>query len=531
MPFASFSRLRLASRLAIAFALVCLVTSLAAAVGIWRLAGLQAIAHDLGGASTERALLARELHAIVVLSASRAETLLQVADPAVAARIDADRKATSARSTAVRQRLEELADTDETRRLFAEIDRQGNAFRALRDELVKRQRSGSEVTAQDIDGRLRPAAVQYAGAVEALADYQKGRVAQAQQAADASAREGKWLLGAGSLLAVAISAGCAWLLARSIVAPLGDASRMAGRIAGGDLTTAMPAAGPAGRDEVRALAGDLDTMQSRLAALVAGLRGASESVRTASAEIATGNLDLSGRTEQTASNLQQIAASMEQLIATVQQSADAARQADRLAGGAAEVASRGREAVGRMVDTMDGIASASRRIADITGVIDGIAFQTNILALNAAVEAARAGEQGRGFAVVAGEVRSLAQRSATASREIGALIADSVRQVGEGARQAQDAGATMGEIVDSVQRVNAIVGEISTSAGEQSAGLAQVGQAVAQLDQMTQQNAALVEESSAATESLKAQAAQLAALVDTFRLPPGGTAGGALALR
>jgi methyl-accepting chemotaxis protein len=531
MPIASFSRMRLASRLAVAFALVCLVTSLAAGIGIWRLSGLQDIADDLGGASSERALLARELHAIVVLSSSRAETLLQVADPAVAARIDADRKLTSARSTEVRKRLESLADTDETRRLFAEIDAQGNAFRGLRDELVKRQKAGGAVTAEDIDARLRPAAARYSAAVEALAAYQQGRVGEAKQAADASAREGRLLLGAGSLLAVAISIGCAWLLSRSIVAPLGDASRMAGRIAGGDLTTAMPAAGPAGRDEVRALAGDLDTMQARLAALVAGLRGASESVRTASAEIATGNLDLSGRTEQTASNLQQIAASMEQLIATVGQSAEAARQADRLAGGATEVATRGRDAVGQMVHTMEGIATASRRIADITGVIDGIAFQTNILALNAAVEAARAGEQGRGFAVVAAEVRSLAQRSATASREIGALIADSVRQVGEGARQAQGAGATMGEIVESVQRVNAIVGTISTAAGEQSSGLAQVGQAVAQLDRMTQQNAALVEESSAATESLKAQAMQLASLVGAFRLPGGEPAPGALALR
>jgi methyl-accepting chemotaxis protein len=519
--------MRLAARLALAFALVCLVTSLAAAVGVWRLSDLEAIADDLGGASSERALLARELHAIVVLSASRAETLLQVDDPTIAARIDADRKATSARSTAVRKRLEELADTDETRRLFAAIDAQGNAFRSLRDELVQRQKSGSPVTAADIDTRLRPATDRYAAAVEALAAYQQGRVTEARQAARASEREGKWLLGAGTLFAIAISIGCAWLLARSIVAPLGDASRMAGRIAGGDLTTAMPAAGPAGRDEVRALVGDLDAMQSQLGALVAGLRGASESVRTASAEIATGNLDLSGRTEQTASNLQQIAASMEQLIATVGQSAEAARQADRMAGSATEVATRGRTAVGQMVHTMDGIASASRRIADITGVIDGIAFQTNILALNAAVEAARAGEQGRGFAVVAGEVRSLAQRSAAASREIGALIADSVRQVGEGARQAQDAGATMGEIVESVQRVNAIVGEISATAGEQSTGLAQVGQAVAQLDRMTQQNAALVEESSAATESLKAQAVQLASLVGAFRLP----AGGALALR
>ena len=220
---------------------------------------------------------------------------------------------------------------------------------------------------------------------------------------------------------------------------------------------------------------------------------------------------------------------MEQLVATVRQTADAARQANALAGSAGSVAHSGRDAVAKMVATMEGIAGSSRRISDITGVIDSIAFQTNILALNAAVEAARAGEQGRGFAVVASEVRSLAQRSATAAREIGGLIAESVRQVDDGTRQAQAAGATMGEIVDSVGRVTAIIGEISVATGEQSTGLGQVSEAVSQLDQMTQQNAALVEESSAAAEGLKAQAQHLSDLVGTFRLPAGPSGG--LALR
>jgi methyl-accepting chemotaxis protein len=252
------------------------------------------------------------------------------------------------------------------------------------------------------------------------------------------------------------------------------------------------------------------------------MRGASDSVATASAEIATGNTDLSARTEQAASNLQQIAASMEELVTTVRQSADSARQATQLAGSASGTATRGREAVDKVVATMGGIAAASRKISDIAGVIDSIAFQTNILALNAAVEAARAGEQGRGFAVVAGEVRSLAQRSATAAKEIGSLIGDSVRQIDTGARLAQQAGVTMGEIVDSVQQVSTIIGAVSNAADEQSLGLGQIGEAVSQLDQMTQQNAALVEESTAAAEGLKGQAVRLAELVGTFQLPQRG---------
>jgi methyl-accepting chemotaxis protein len=255
---------------------------------------------------------------------------------------------------------------------------------------------------------------------------------------------------------------------------------------------------------------------------IAQVRQAADSIGTASTEIAGGNADLSARTEQTASNLQQAASSMEQLTGTVAHSADAAAQANQLASSAAQVARRGGEVVGQVVSTMDEIHASSRKIADIIGVIDGIAFQTNILALNAAVEAARAGEQGRGFAVVAGEVRSLAQRSAEAAKEIKALIGTSVDKVETGSKLVADAGATMNEIVASVQRVSDIIGEISAAAREQSSGLGQVNAAVADLDRMTQQNAALVEQSAAAAESLKEQAKRLAHIVATFRLSGGG---------
>ena len=251
---------------------------------------------------------------------------------------------------------------------------------------------------------------------------------------------------------------------------------------------------------------------------ISQVRASADSINTASAEIATGNQDLSTRTEQTASNLQQAASSMVQLTGTVKQSADSARQANQLASSAAEVAQRGGSVVAQVVSTMDEINTSSKKIADIIGVIDSIAFQTNILALNAAVEAARAGEQGRGFAVVASEVRSLAGRSAEAAREIKGLIGASVEKVDAGSRLVADAGQTMTEIVSSVQRVTDIIGEITAASSEQSDGIGQVNQAVSQLDQMTQQNAALVEQSAAAAESLREQAASLARVVGTFQL-------------
>ena len=261
-----------------------------------------------------------------------------------------------------------------------------------------------------------------------------------------------------------------------------------------------------------------DAMQESLVKVVGSVLQGSEGVATASAEIAQGNNDLSARTEQQASALQQTAASMEQLGTTVQQNANHAEQAHRLASQASEVAQRGGKAVGRVVDTMQAIQASSRRISEIIGVIDGIAFQTNILALNAAVEAARAGDQGRGFAVVATEVRSLATRSAEAAREVKSLITASVEQVEQGHGLVADAGQTMQRIMDAIQRVSTIVDEISHASAEQSAGVGQVGQAVSQMDQVTQQNAALVEEGAAAAESLKEQAAQLVGAVAVFRL-------------
>ncbi len=290
----------------------------------------------------------------------------------------------------------------------------------------------------------------------------------------------------------------------------------------GDLTQRIDAQGD---DELAQIARSFNNFATKLAAVLSQIREASHSVHMAAQEIATGNHDLSARTEQTAANLQQTAASMEELTATVTHSSDTARQANQLVATAAQTAQQGGEIMHRVVTSMESITTSSRKISDIIGVIDSIAFQTNILALNAAVEAARAGEQGRGFAVVASEVRQLAQRSAAAAKEIKGLITESVHGVEVGSQQVNQAGASMQEIVQSVRRVSDLIGEITASSAEQRDGISQVNQAVANLDQMTQQNAALVEESSAASAAMSEQAQRLAQVVSTFKTDARGTAG------
>ncbi len=323
------------------------------------------------------------------------------------------------------------------------------------------------------------------------------------------------LMGVALAVAICASLFVAVLSARGTARNLRGASEVAGRLADGDLGARFAIDT---RDELGDLSHSLDRMCEAFAKMIGDIRKTSESVSVASSEIAQGNAELSSRTEQQAGNLQQTAASMEQLSATVKNSANTARQANQLAASASEVAARGGLAVGQVVSTMSEIQTSSRKIAEIIGVIDGIAFQTNILALNAAVEAARAGEQGRGFAVVAGEVRNLAQRSAQAAREIKLLISDSVQKVDSGSRQVTEAGQTMRDIVDQVKRVADLIGEITSATLEQNSGIGQVNSAVTQLDQMTQQNAALVEQSAAAAESLKLQAARLAQAVAIFKL-------------
>jgi methyl-accepting chemotaxis protein-1 (serine sensor receptor) len=420
-------------------------------------------------------------------------------------------------------KLKEMAQApgvpDAVRAKIDKIDEAERAYGPIAVAIVKLALEGKRdeaIARMNDDCRPHLAAV-----VAATQDYSSFTAERAEaQIGQAEAAYGtqRNLLIAACLVAFTGAALAGLLIVRSLSRALGaepaDLGAAAQRVASGVL---LPVEGAQDAPTGSVMA-SLSTMQANLAGIVKQVRGASESIATGTAQIATGNADLSQRTEEQASALQQTAATMEELGTTVRHNADNARQANEMAAGASEFAAKGGSVVARVVETMRGIDDSSKRIADIIGVIDGIAFQTNILALNAAVEAARAGEQGRGFAVVAGEVRSLAQRSAAAAKEIKVLITHSVEQVDQGSILVGEAGRTMGEIVGSIRRVSDIVAEISSASVEQSSGVSQVGQSVSEMDRVTQQNAALVEESAAAAESLNHQAAQLVEAVASFRL-------------
>ncbi len=365
-------------------------------------------------------------------------------------------------------------------------------------------------------GRITPLFQKANDGVKTLAKDLQASIQNNKDNLQATVRQVVWLIAGVTVLLLAIIIPLTILNMHSICRPIDQAEQVAKAIAQGDLSDHQ--IDTSGHDEAARLLRSLAEMQQSLSKLVGQVRQSTDSLSTASAEIASGNQDLSVRTEQTASNLQRAASSMDLLTSTVRQTADASRQANQLASSAGEVAARGGNVVSQVISTMTDINASSKKIIDIISVIDGIAFQTNILALNAAVEAARAGEQGRGFAVVASEVRSLAGRSAEAAKEIKSLIGASVERIETGSRLVTDAGQTMTDIVNSVQRVSDIIGEITAAAAEQSHGIDEVNTSVVQLDQMTQQNAALVEQSAAAAESLREQAERLAQVVGTFKL-------------
>ena len=389
-------------------------------------------------------------------------------------------------------------------------------YLALQDKFLELLDKGqTEEAVAVLEKEMPPKLAPYKEAVLGLHKFQSDMMDRSVETATAELRSMQWIVMAAALVALALGLLMAWWIIRSITAPIRKAVEVADAVAAGDLTQRIDAQG---QSETALLLQALQRMQDGLAQVVSRVRTGSESVATASQQIAQGNHDLSARTESQASALEQTAASMEQLNSTVRQNADNAGQANQLAQSASTVAVQGGEVVADVVRTMKEINDSSTKIADIIGVIDSIAFQTNILALNAAVEAARAGEQGRGFAVVAGEVRTLAGRSAEAAREIKQLINASVERVEAGTALVDRAGQTMTEVVQSIQRVTDIMGEISAASHEQSQGVSQVGEAVTQMDQVTQQNAALVEEMAAAAASLNTQANDLVAAVATFQL-------------
>jgi len=446
-------------------------------------------------------------------NAARTMAGLMAEDPGLAARLKPEMDATSARISELQKKIEAQAESEDEKRILAEIGQSRGVYIAARNAAAKQSEAGARSAAlatvrRDLDN--------YLAAQQRFVDLQAERaVALADQVEQTRTLD---IAVTAAILAavIAMLLLSTWLMTRSILPPLKQALAATRRIGAGDLSVQLDAGER--RDEIGDMLRGLNHMVVALRQLVQDVRDSAENIRTAATEIAEGNQSLSERTEETASNLQETASTMEQLTATVRNSSDAAATANQLALSAAEVAQSGGQVVGQVVDSMGRIHQSSGRIADIIGVIDGIAFQTNILALNAAVEAARAGEQGRGFAVVAGEVRTLAQRSAAAAREIKALIGSSVGEVDTGSSLVGRAGSTMEEVVASVRRVTDVLGEVSTSSREQSQSIAQVHVAVSQLDAMTQQNSALVEESAAAAASLQEQAQRLAAMVETFRL-------------
>jgi methyl-accepting chemotaxis protein len=472
------------------------------------------LAMQVRAAVDERAIAARNL-VLLTNDADRENERLRV--------LDAHRRV--GEQMAELQRLAEADDaSDKARELIAGIaqveERYGPVAVAIVDLAVRKQ---TEAAVTRMNNECRPLLDALVQAAKTYSNHTQLRATQLTEAAELDYARQRNLLLAGCSVAVLAAVLAGWQIMRRLRLDLGaepsELGATAQRVARGDLSPVEGAeAAPSG-----SVLASLGAMQASLASIVRQVRDASDSIATGSAEIATGNADLSQRTEAQASALEETAATMDELSGTVRSNADNAKQANQLALSASQIAERGGTVVGDVVTTMRGIDESSKRIADIIGVIDGIAFQTNILALNAAVEAARAGEQGRGFAVVAGEVRNLAQRSAQAAKEIKSLITASVEQVSQGGELVDLAGQTMQQVVSAIRRVSDIVGEISAASLEQSAGVAQIGQAVSQLDHATQQNAALVEESASAAESLKTQSKQLVETVAAFSLTQGET--------
>ena len=420
-----------------------------------------------------------------------------------------------------RQTYEKLISSPEEKRLYEEFSAAWKKYAETNDKVLAHSRKHENDQARALlQGESRQNYVAAMALLDKLVELNGAGAEQSKAASERSYSVALTTLFVTAALAIAVAVVAALWLIRSITGPLARAVHAADLVAAGDLTVQIQADS---QDETGKLLQSLDKMQQALVRTVSTVRQNAESVASASAQIASGNHDLSARTESQASALEETAASMEELGSTVRQNADNARQANQLAVSASSVAVQGGEVVSQVVETMKGITTASNKIADIIGVIDGIAFQTNILALNAAVAAARAGEQGRGFAVVASEVRSLAGRSAEAAKEIKSLIGASVERVEQGNVQAERAGQTMTEVVNAIRRVTDIMGEISAASSEQSAGVSQVGEAVTQMDQATQQNAALVEQMAAAAGSLSGQARELVEAVAVFKLAQGAS--------
>ena len=513
------SNMKISARLGLAFGIVVLTSVLSAGLSLSKLSAIEGNLEDMAQDNNVKIKLNNEMADAIHVVARVMRSVIVLDDKGEKdAELAKIAKARAAYETAWAA-LEKMPASEAGKVIREKIVAARNTARPLNDKVIELAMADKDAEARPLLMKeAAPATQKWQDAIEENVVMQEAaNTLQFEQAQAAYVTTRTLLLSVNAAM-VLLAVGLSWLVTRSITQQLGaepgEAVQLARNVAAGDLSTHISL-----RDgDTQSMMAQLQQMQQSLAKVVSSVRQNADSVATASAQIAQGNQDLSQRTEEQASALEETAASMEQLGSTVVHNADNAKQADQLAAGARTVAQQGGDVVGQVVETMRGINTSSKKISDIIGVIDGIAFQTNILALNAAVEAARAGEQGRGFAVVASEVRSLAQRSATAAKEIKTLINESVEKVDAGAHSAAEAGKSMDEIVTRVKRVNDLIAEISHATGEQSTGIGQVGEAVQQLDQVTQQNAALVEESAAAADSLRQQAARMVEVVGVFKI-------------
>ncbi|KAF1041544.1 MAG: Methyl-accepting chemotaxis protein II [Herbaspirillum frisingense] len=511
--------MKIGKRLALGFTVILGLSVLITGIGVWRLQTLAQGTQQMMDKPIAKERYISDWYRLTYAGIRRATAVAKSTDPSLSAFFKPETDESTRISTDLQKKVEALLESEEEKQLLTKITGTlRKQYLTTRDVIYKEKAKDNpdpELIRSTLEKEYLPAAKAYQEGVEALMNMQRKTLDELASRNERIANQSVVMLGTLEALVLVFGISCAWVLTVGITRPLNTAVKVSRQVAQGDLSSDITIKS---KDETGQLLEALQDMNSSLRNIVSNVRIGTETINTASSEIANGNLDLSGRTEQQAGALEETASAMEELTSTVKQNADNARQANQLAASASQVAEQGGAVVSQVVETMASINDSSRKIVDIISVIDGIAFQTNILALNAAVEAARAGEQGRGFAVVASEVRSLAQRSAAAAKEIKELIDDSVEKVGAGSQLVGKAGETMDEVVASVRRVTDVMAEITAASQEQSRGIEEVNRAITQMDENTQQNAALVEQAAAAAQSLQDQAGKLTDLVSVFNL-------------